>query len=69
MRLHSYPGYQNHLREHGDLLKALRQLIAGLDSEHAALGASAIRRWLTAHIQQADREFIEFLKHSPLSAE
>jgi hemerythrin len=69
MRLHAYPGYQAHLREHGDLLNGLRQLIAGLDGKHAALGAGAIRRWLTAHIHHADREFIEFLQRSPLTAE
>jgi hemerythrin-like metal-binding protein len=62
MRLHAYPGYQAHEREHGELLAALDTLSGGIDGGNAASTASALRRWLTAHIHHADQAFLEYLK-------
>lgn len=61
MRLHSYPGYQAHLREHGELLTALKHLVSEIH-EGSVVGAGAIRRWLTIHIHNSDREFVEFVR-------
>jgi hemerythrin-like metal-binding protein len=60
MRLHSYPGYQAHEREHGELLTALRRLLADFEDPHAARAAVAVRQWLTSHIHHADRAFFDF---------
>jgi hemerythrin len=68
MRLHSYPGYQAHLREHGELLAALRNLMASIDRQSAAQAASALRRWLTAHIHHSDQVFLEFLQRVPVAS-
>jgi hemerythrin len=66
MRLHSYPEYQSHEREHGDLLTALRNLLDRIGEEGGASAAGALRRWLTAHIHHADEAFVEYLRRSPL---
>lgn len=62
MRLHAYPGYHSHLREHGDLLAALVRLVDDIDTTNALPSAAAIRRWLTAHIHHADQEFLDYLR-------
>ena len=62
MRLHSYPGYQSHLREHGDLLTALRQLLAGVGTGPATASAADLRRWLTSHVHHADQAFLDFMQ-------
>lgn len=69
MRLHSYPGYQAHLREHGDLLAALGNLLANLEYSTGAQSAGALRRWLTAHIHHADQAFLEFMAQAAAPAE
>jgi hemerythrin len=63
MRLHSYPGYNAHEREHGDLLAALQRLSVGLEVETGMASAAAIRRWLTTHIHHADQAFIDYLNN------
>lgn len=67
MRLHSYPEYHAHVREHGDLLAALRNMLENLESGPAS--ASTLRRWLSAHVHHADQAFAEFMQRSPLSSE
>lgn len=62
MRLHAYPGYQAHEREHGELLAALDVLIANIDDATAAASAESIRRWLTSHIHHSDQAFVEHMK-------
>ena len=62
MRLHAYPRYQLHLREHGELLIALRNLTAAIGKGGTAGEATALRRWLTTHIQNADQDFVEFVR-------
>jgi hemerythrin len=61
MRLHSYPGYAAHEREHGELLHALDNLLSNLDSDDPSRAASSLRRWLTSHIHHADQSFLDFL--------
>ena len=68
MRLHSYPGYQAHEREHGDLLAALGNLLANLAAEESSRTAAALHRWLTAHIHHSDQAFLDFMRSSGLSS-
>jgi hemerythrin len=62
MRLHSYPEYLAHEREHGDLLDALQSLLSSVGVEDSSTSASSLRRWLSGHIHHADRAFVDFLK-------
>lgn len=62
MRLHSYPGYLAHEREHGDLLVALQSLLSSVGVESSSTSASSLRRWLSGHIHHADQAFVDFLK-------
>jgi hemerythrin len=70
MRQYSYPGYEAHEREHGELLLALRHMHAQMELEKPgpATDASSIRRWLSTHIQHSDRAFLEFLASSTSAA-
>jgi hemerythrin len=61
MRLHSYPGYQAHEREHGELLHALEGLLTNLDAEDPSRAAASLRRWLTSHIHHSDQSFLDFM--------
>jgi hemerythrin len=63
MRLHSYPGYQSHLREHGDLLTALDQLLANVGTRPSTASAADLRRWLTSHVHHADQAFLDFMQN------
>ena len=61
MRLHSYPGYAAHEREHGELLHALEGLLTSLDAEDPSHAAMSLRRWLTSHIHHSDHDFLNFV--------
>jgi hemerythrin len=61
MRLHSYPGYHQHLREHGELISALERLLED-STTSASPTPEAIRRWLTTHIHHTDQLFLEFMQ-------
>lgn len=61
MRLHSYPGYEAHEREHGELLHALQSLLTILDAEDPSRAAASLRRWLTSHIHHSDQSFVDFV--------
>lgn len=61
MRLHSYPGYHQHLREHGELIASLERLLES-SSKDATPAPEAIRRWLTTHIHHTDQLFLEFMQ-------
>jgi hemerythrin len=62
MRLHSYPGYNAHELEHGELLQALESLLANLDAEDPSHVTASLRRWLTSHIHHSDQAFVEYMK-------
>lgn len=64
MRLHSYPGYLAHEREHGDLLAALQSLLSSVGVESSSTSAGSLRRWLSRHVHHSDQEFVDFLKTS-----
>lgn len=61
MRLHSYPGYQSHEREHGELLHALEALLGNLDADDPSRAAASLRRWLTSHVHHSDQAFFDFM--------
>lgn len=65
MRLHAYPGYQAHVREHeklvGQLEEVQRHFAAGEFGPSRELVA-ALKHWLAEHIQTMDRGFAAFLK-------
>jgi hemerythrin len=67
MRMHAYPGYQAHEREHGDLLVALANLLKA-HVEGGSDAAGTLRRWLTAHIQHADQAFVDFVRAAGASS-
>lgn len=65
MRLYGYSAHEEHERLHGELLQELRRLskrVASEDSETLPAAARAIREWLMAHIQSADRAFAAFVR-------
>jgi hemerythrin len=63
MRLHAYPGYQQHEREHDQLIDELRnleeQIVAG--EGDAAAETRALELWLVHHIHTADKAFGAFM--------
>lgn len=61
MRLHSYPGYEAHEHEHGELLRALDALLVNLDADEPWRVVASLRRWLTGHIHHSDQSFLDFL--------
>lgn len=65
MRLHSYPGFEAHQREHDDLmeeLKGLGETLLADDTADPAAAAASLERWLIAHIQSEDQALAEFLR-------
>lgn len=65
MRLHSYPGFEAHQREHDDLMEELKELGQKLIAEDSARStemAENLERWLITHIQSEDQALAEYLK-------
>lgn len=65
MRLHSYPGFEAHQREHDDLMEELKQLgkeLLSEDSVRSTQLAENLERWLITHIQSEDQALAEYLK-------
>jgi hemerythrin len=70
MRYHSYPGYRAHELEHGKLLEELRRIRDRIEEGggiELVAEARAIRQWLMAHIETADRAFAEFVRGASTS--
>ena len=64
MREQAYPDYTAHLREHDAAIDLLRNLEGRVRSGDAAASAdvlSALKGWLVAHIDRADRALAGFL--------
>lgn len=63
MRLHAYPGYQAHEREHDRLIEELQRLDAQIaGGEHDALETTReLEKWLVHHILTADKAFSAYL--------
>jgi hemerythrin-like metal-binding protein len=70
MRLHAYPGYAVHEREHDQLLDELRSLEESIVSGDTGLSAAArsFELWLLHHIHTADKAFAAFLLDRPTGA-
>jgi hemerythrin len=65
MRLHAYPGYQAHLREHEKLSAQLEELERHFSAGEFAPSrelVAALKIWLAEHIQTMDRGLAVFLK-------
>lgn len=64
MRLHAYPGYQQHEREHDQLIDELQnleeQIVGG--KKDAASETRSLELWLVHHIHTADKAFGAFLR-------
>ncbi|HET9793932.1 MAG TPA: hemerythrin family protein [Thermoanaerobaculia bacterium] len=67
MRLHAYPGYAVHEREHDQLIDELRSLEESIVSGDTGLPAAArsFELWLLHHIHTADKAFALFLLDRP----
>jgi hemerythrin len=64
MRLHSYPGYENHVLEHGRLLEQLDRVRRNFgEAGHAATRelAAGVRHWLVEHVQTLDAAFAAYV--------
>jgi len=65
MRLHNYPGYEQHLEEHTQLMKKVREIRETIVRGEQAPSLQLIlelRDWLINHIATSDATFGEFLK-------
>lgn len=65
MRLHSYPGYEKHEREHGELLEEMRIMIESAASPATDLSGwpRTVSRWLISHIKTADAAFATWVRN------
>ena len=59
MRLHAYPGYQTHEREHDQLIDELRSVEEAIVSGEAdaRISTRSLELWLVHHIHTADKAF------------
>jgi len=70
MRLHAYPAYAVHEREHDQLIDDLRSLEESIVSGDTGLSADArsFELWLLHHVHTADKAFAAFLLDRPAGA-
>jgi hemerythrin-like metal-binding protein len=70
MRLHAYPAYAAHEREHDQLIDELRSLEESIVSGDTGLSAAArsFELWLLHHVHTADKAFAAFLLDRPTGA-
>jgi len=64
MRLESYPGYEAHVEEHGDLerqLESLRSDYGKGDRTVTLETVHTLRNWVAGHVETHDRAFARFL--------
>jgi hemerythrin len=64
MRMESYPGYEAHLGEHGELLAELQKLRTAHERSDTPVTHNAVeglRSWLSGHVRNQDRAFADFL--------
>lgn len=63
MRELNYPGYDNHVIEHKQLVEELRILIHRVDERGGSIGFELmhfLRMWLSKHIINSDKEYVEY---------
>lgn len=64
MRLHAYPGYEEHRQEHDDLIAELSELsrrIAAGELANADEAAGTLEKWLLTHMNTTDTALETFL--------
>ena len=64
MKLHGYPGYENHKKEHNQLVMQVLDVQKNLHSGKAPLTQeimSFLKNWLVNHIQGEDKKYGPFL--------
>jgi hemerythrin len=72
MRLHSYPGYSDHLLAHERLLRDVRALRERVVSGQGALDqqlVASLRHWLVTHIEEMDRPLGAYLIRGGLGSQ
>lgn len=65
MRLHAFPGYQEHVQQHDALVSQLRALRGDLASGTRKPGAEMaawLHEWLAVHVSTLDAVFVEYLR-------
>ena len=65
MRLHAYPGYEAHQKEHDELVEELRRLTGRIEEGEAvdaARLAAQLDDWLTVHMHTTDAALEEYLR-------
>ena len=71
MRLHAYPAYERHVREHEHMTEQLFDLSEHLRAGEREIGEETLRRLreeLVGHIQTRDLELNNFLQRNSLEA-
>lgn len=71
MRLHSFPGYEAHVREHDRLIEQLGELRRKIESGETAPTLetlATLRRWLLGHIRTDDVVLGEYLARAEKTA-
>ena len=65
MRLHAYPAYEEHQREHDELLDDLGEIgrrIQGEDPFEARKAVGELEHWHATHVATTDEAFAEFMR-------
>ena len=72
MRVSNYPEFENHKRNHEELIAQVQALQEKLDSGQAAITFELLhflKVWLTRHINEADKHFGDFFTQQGGAAE
>lgn len=65
MKLHNYPGYEEHKQEHNKLVLQVRETLEAHNRGQNILTQNImefLKKWLTDHIMDNDRKYGPFLK-------
>lgn len=71
MRLHAYPGYEEHQREHDELIEELQGLAGRITAGElgdAAQAAARLEEWLTTHMHTTDAALEQYLEDQGIHA-
>ncbi len=66
MKLHNYPGLEQHMREHNMLVLQVRETLEAHRQGKNILTQSImefLKKWLTDHIMESDKKYGPFLKN------
>jgi hemerythrin-like metal-binding protein len=62
---HKYPELESHRLEHQEFRRRLREYMEDLDSGRTPIALSLmqfLQEWLESHMDEVDRQYVEFLK-------